>query len=510
MVLSIIFQFLVFLFHFVVNAYFIWINHQLSVIQDVHGQHFFGIRKKLESLTTLFMNLDGTLKTNSEQLGNQIDLLGNQIDDQHKRQMTSYDQINQALTHGFTRVAQLRGRMLEELEMLKQLFRESLENDIRKLYREIEANEQKVFEQTSALINSLTETISSTSENTTNAIKQTNEHLEKNSQVLEKNSQAAERRLDESVKELKANLNDLITRAEATFIRLFEDEKNLLLDNKNHFENIHKELVTRAEATLTRLFEDEKNLLLDNKNNFENIHKDTRSSIEALVKAQAQEAKKAIESQGGATRYEVRMTYNRIDALMSIHKLIEPKLPLPVMSDWAVSSDYGLLLISRLFNNAGDVIDIGSGITTLLAAYVLKMRGKGKVYSLEHDPHYYDQTLRWLNEHELHDYVNLFLCPLKNHKINEETWLWYDISKARLPKAPRLISVDGPPSNTQLLARYPAIPLLNKRITKDTIILLDDAGRQDEKTIGERWVAEYGLQSEHIKNHKGTLVFWKR
>src|SRR5690606_6081277 len=202
---------------------------------------------------------------------------------------------------------------------------------------------------------------------------------------------------------------------------------------------------------------------LDNKNNFENIHKDTRSSIEALVKAQAQEAKKAIESQGGATRYEVRMTYNRIDALMSIHKLIEPKLPLPVMSDWAVSSDYGLLLISRLFNNAGDVIDIGSGITTLLAAYVLKMRGKGKVYSLEHDPHYYDQTLRWLNEHELHDYVNLFLCPLKNHKINEETWLWYDISKARLPKAPRLISVDGPPSNTQLLARYPAIPLLNKR-----------------------------------------------
>src|SRR5690606_5423473 len=105
-------------------------------------------------------------------------------------------------------------------------------------------------------------------------------------------------------------------------------------------------------------------------------------------------------------------------------------------------------------------------------------------FSLEHDRIYYNKTRQMIDEHGLSEYITLNFCPLKQHRIKDDSWIWYDIAKAALPKKPTLITVDGPPGNTQELARFPAIPLLRDRITKNTTILLDDALRPDEKRIG--------------------------
>jgi len=151
-------------------------------------------------------------------------------------------------------------------------------------------------------------------------------------------------------------------------------------------------------------------------------------------------------------KWELSSIYERIDSLLSIHQLISLKSPLPVMNDWTISSDYGnFLLKTILAKGEGSVIDIGSGISTIISGYAIQKRGldKERVISLEHDKRYYEKTKILIAEHKLENYIELYYCPLVENNINNTKWLWYDISKIIFPKNITVISVDGPPGNTQ-------------------------------------------------------------
>jgi hypothetical protein len=60
-----------------------------------------------------------------------------------------------------------------------------------------------------------------------------------------------------------------------------------------------------------------------------------------------------------------------------------------------------------------------------------------------------------------------------------------------------LLVVDGPPARASLEARYPALPTLRDRLSPNAIVVLDDAGREDETQIVERWCAEFDQLSRH-------------
>lgn len=202
--------------------------------------------------------------------------------------------------------------------------------------------------------------------------------------------------------------------------------------------------------------------------------------------------------------------YNRIDALFSIHQLIKLRSPLPIMHDWAISSDYAHFLLRTILNKGnGNIIDIGSGISTILLGYAVERNGSGKVISLEHDKDYYSQTLALIKEHKLEKYIDLNYCPLIDVDIDGKSWIWYDISEVDFPRDIVLISVDGPPGNTQKLARYPAVPLLKNHIKKGTTILLDDAKRTEEDEIADLWSKEQYLSKEFIDGYKGIFKLEK-
>jgi len=199
--------------------------------------------------------------------------------------------------------------------------------------------------------------------------------------------------------------------------------------------------------------------------------------------------------------------YDRIDALSSIHNLIDLNAPLPIMHSWRANSDYVHDALTDIIQKGkGSVIDIGSGVSTLVFAYGLKKNGTGKVYSLEHSEKYYHETLRMIKTHKLEDYCEIHLCPLKEYTIDGKTWLWYDISRIDFNKDEiALISVDGPPGNTQEHARFPAVPLLKDHITELTTVFLDDAHRQEEKDIAKIWAENYKFEKNLVNLTKGLL-----
>lgn len=198
--------------------------------------------------------------------------------------------------------------------------------------------------------------------------------------------------------------------------------------------------------------------------------------------------------------------YDRIDALLSIHGQIKLNAPLPIMHDWRVSSDYAHTLLSTILSKAkGSVIDIGSGISTIIFGYAVKQNGTGNVIALEHSKEYFDKTKQLIKEHQLEKFCTVCYCPLIKYKLNGEEWLWYDIKDVNFPTEINVVSIDGPPGDTQHLARYPALPLLKKYLNKNTVLYLDDSNRTEEQEISEKWIKEFGYKFEHNKNHKGTI-----
>ncbi len=202
-------------------------------------------------------------------------------------------------------------------------------------------------------------------------------------------------------------------------------------------------------------------------------------------------------------------TYDRIDALMSIHNLLKLNAPLPIMHNWRVSSDYAHEVLSCFIETKGTVIDIGSGISTLLFGYAVKRNGNGKVISLEHSKEYFEKTKALIKLHQLEEYCELYYCPLIEYNIEGKKWLWYDVKNVALPNKVSLISIDGPPGDTQYLARYPALTILKETIGKGTVIYLDDGNREQEREIAKQWTKKFNLNTVESNDYKGYFKMIK-
>jgi predicted O-methyltransferase YrrM len=152
-------------------------------------------------------------------------------------------------------------------------------------------------------------------------------------------------------------------------------------------------------------------------------------------------------------------------------------------------------------------LEASSGTSTLAIAYALERVGKGRVIALEHDAVYAERTQRMLALHGLQHRATVVHAPLVEHRINGAVLLWYDISKAAIDLPVDMVVVDGPPDTTRPMARYPAIPVLLSKLAKSTRVLLDDGGRQDERTTAERWAKEFKATSmQYLELEKGAWL----
>ncbi len=200
--------------------------------------------------------------------------------------------------------------------------------------------------------------------------------------------------------------------------------------------------------------------------------------------------------------------YYQIEALFSIFSLLRLRHPLPPMREWAISPDFAKQLIALIDQHQPQLIlEVSSGISTVIMGYCLQMAGQGKILSLEHDQRYTQVSQSHVQNHGLQDIATVIHAPLIPIQLDGQSWHWYDLTVVPpLPRSIDLLVIDGPPGDLQRLSRYPALPLLFQFLSEQAVVIIDDGARADEQEIVSRWQQEFGLEVDRIANEKGAFV----
>lgn len=211
----------------------------------------------------------------------------------------------------------------------------------------------------------------------------------------------------------------------------------------------------------------------------------------------------------------------QLEATIGIYALLDPRLVLPSSRGWAASPDFLAIILNAILSreSAPNVVEFGSGLSTLVSAYALERRGdRGWLMSVEHDAEHAERVGRDLRLHGFSQ-VELVTAPLSwvdlppsVHPGGErhQSW-WYDTSVFTPPTGIDVLVVDGPPGRSSADARYPAVPMLAQCLARDAVILLDDADREAEQRIARWWADElHPCTLELLKTEKGAAVLQRR
>jgi hypothetical protein len=130
------------------------------------------------------------------------------------------------------------------------------------------------------------------------------------------------------------------------------------------------------------------------------------------------------------------------------------------------------------------VLECGSGLSTILLAIATR-QARIPVWSLESHEGWAGRVRRWLPKGSANTTVQI--APLKSYGAYD----WYTPDFSSMPTLFSLVVCDGPPGETRG-GRYGLVPVMRKYLAPGCVILLDDANRDAERTVAERWARELG------------------
>lgn len=188
--------------------------------------------------------------------------------------------------------------------------------------------------------------------------------------------------------------------------------------------------------------------------------------------------------------------------------------PIPFGGGWALTPDAAAVLAREVvIKGPGIIVELGSGVSTLMVGRLLMQIGHGKLISLDHDPEWAAETRRNITASGLQDYVEVMDAPLVRQQIDGKEYIWYQIpEKLKHIEQIDMLTVDGPPqtSDSSTLARYPALPAFNHQLARHAVIYVDDAKRIPEREMVRKWLQEYpGWNERMIDTIPGTCILEK-
>lgn len=135
----------------------------------------------------------------------------------------------------------------------------------------------------------------------------------------------------------------------------------------------------------------------------------------------------------------------------------------------------------------GDVLECGSGLSTLLMQAILRGSTR-RIVTLENDVGWAARTRSALRQCGLR-VDGLHVAPLKDYGEFD----WYDVAPLELPPRFGFVLVDGPPGETRGNRRG-VLDVVGDRIDERSLLVLDDANRAAEQRTLERWVRQAGAR----------------
>ncbi|MCC6124174.1 MAG: class I SAM-dependent methyltransferase [Pirellulales bacterium] len=209
---------------------------------------------------------------------------------------------------------------------------------------------------------------------------------------------------------------------------------------------------------------------------------------------------------------ELRRTFRQCESMFYLVSRLRVRESLPPMRDFAISPDFANLLISLIDEFKPDlVMELGSGVSTLVCGYRLEQLGSGSLISLDHDLKYSRQSARRVKAHGLEKYASVCHAPLVENRIGNDSWSWYDLNGITIRDKIDLLIVDGPPTKSKCMNRYPALPMLYRYLSDRAIIVLDDGARKEEQDIVRRWMNEFtDFEAEYHDLEAGAFVLRRK
>jgi predicted O-methyltransferase YrrM len=227
-----------------------------------------------------------------------------------------------------------------------------------------------------------------------------------------------------------------------------------------------------------------------------------------LINHKTEELSRQMEKLDLDMKYSFLNEFKQIESLMNVRATIDPDLPIPNSRGWAASPDVLNLLVNLFTEKKPQyIIEAGSGISTIVFASLMKKFGiNGKIYSLDHDAHYAGITMDFIKRHGLENYVEILVTDFKEYTLEDAVYKWYNIEKlSGIDVKFDMAFVDGPPTTVGNNARYPFYPLLKDKLNSNCVIVLDDAVREDEKEIIQKWTTQE-MTSTYYPCEKGAHV----
>ena len=179
---------------------------------------------------------------------------------------------------------------------------------------------------------------------------------------------------------------------------------------------------------------------------------------------------------------------------------------LPALGSWRADADFLTILARHILDGKPrTVVELGGGVSTLVAAHCLRRIGGGRLISIDGSEHFAEETRRIVAAHGLD--AEIRAAPLGPHDTG---WpgAWY--APTALPDQIDLLVVDGPPWFLHPMVRGAAATLFD-RLPTGGVVLLDDAARPGERLVARRWRREWpDFEFRRIANTAGTLVGVRR
>lgn len=218
-------------------------------------------------------------------------------------------------------------------------------------------------------------------------------------------------------------------------------------------------------------------------------------------------------------REKVRHLSMKLDSLQrhvwesaNVIRVLSGCAPFPLPGDWAASTDIlGELARTIATKRPLNVVELGSGLSTLVIAAALKRNGAGRVVSIDGDEAYAQKTRDQLALHGLAEWSEVRHAGIDDIVFENEHRPWYKTDRLLDLREVDLLFVDGPPSTIRADIRYPSLPWFWDRLRSGAYVIVDDAGREAEQSIRAAWQRMFPrAEYEFLPYEKGALRIIKK
>jgi hypothetical protein len=159
---------------------------------------------------------------------------------------------------------------------------------------------------------------------------------------------------------------------------------------------------------------------------------------------------------------------------------------------WSADDGYLRVVKEIAQRSRGPILECGSGLTTIILGLV----APGQTTSLEHTGEWKDRVIEIANRYSVP--VNIQSAPL----VPYGDFDWYKMP-SNIDTKFSVVICDGPPSATRG-GRYGLLPVAKSYLSAESVILMDDAEREDEQKIIERWRSEFAVTSKEYASGTGS------